>query len=47
MKSTVSMCSKMPRPIAGDTEMRHRDAEGLRYWAKLKEHKGERCLHSL
>ncbi|XP_040981833.1 inactive serine protease 54 [Aquila chrysaetos chrysaetos] len=25
------MCPKMPRPIAGDTEMRHRDVEGLRH----------------
>ncbi|XP_069650111.1 diacylglycerol O-acyltransferase 1-like [Haliaeetus albicilla] len=25
------MCPKMPWPIAGDTEMRHRDAEGLRH----------------
>jgi len=39
-KITLSLCPKMPQPVACDAEIRYRGAESLRYWAKLKELKG-------
>jgi len=36
-QSTLSLCPKMPQPVACDAEIRHRGMESLRYRAKLKE----------